>query len=44
MLNGNLPPGAQQRTNEDTLEIPAEDGPQTERVTLKAPPIKKSVL
>ena len=46
MLNSNLPPNAIRNLDLDvtTLEVPAADGPQTERVVLKPPPVKKSVL
>lgn len=46
MLNSNLPPNAIRNLDlEGTLvEVPAEDGPQTERVVLKPPPVKKSIL
>ena len=48
MLNRNLPPNAIRTLDLDgvgSLEAPAADGPQTERVVLKQPPpIKKSVL
>ena len=47
MLNSNLPPNTIRNLDIEggsTLEVPAEDGPQTERVVLKPPPVKKSVL
>lgn len=49
MLHNNLPPNAQRNSGEDaedavTLEMLNEDGPQTERVEIKAPLVKKSVL